>query len=266
MERGPLVLNFSRFLEEFASRTGAEVVDCTGIGGSRRYCDDDAGGEIRRIILSRLFPGPSSSPSHIARWIDTGDYHYLSAIIASLTGRPFDLVLIDNHPDMQEPAFGGLLSCGGWVRTLLESCGNLGRVGIIGIDPSLACRTEGFGSRVKVLTREDIGAAEGKELEETIRGFISSVTSGNPIYLSLDKDVLDTETYLTNWSQGTMSVGQLETVLETVFSISEVVGADVCGGPSPSGNDPLPQRNLETDVRLWNIIDNLLKKQYLCRD
>ena len=33
---------------------------------------------------------------------------------------PFRLILFDNHTDMQPPAFGGLLSCGGWAAEALE--------------------------------------------------------------------------------------------------------------------------------------------------
>ena len=61
-----------------------------------------------------------------------------------------------------------------------------------------------------------------------------------------------------------MALHQLETVLETVFSMRRVSGVDVCGGLPASKGGVDPEINLKTDVKLWEIIDNLLKKQYLC--
>ena len=36
-------------------------------------------------------------------------------------GEPFQLLVLDNHTDMQLPAFGGILSCGGWIAHALET-------------------------------------------------------------------------------------------------------------------------------------------------
>ena len=45
---------------------------------------------------------------------------------------PFRLILFDNHTDMQPPAFGGLLSCGGWAAEALEKLPHLQEVILIG--------------------------------------------------------------------------------------------------------------------------------------
>ena len=47
---------------------------------------------------------------------------------------PFRLILFDNHTDMQPPAFGGLLSCGGWAAEALEKLPHLQEVILIGPD------------------------------------------------------------------------------------------------------------------------------------
>ena len=80
------------------------------IEGTTCYCDPDAEAEISR----RLVPEPGER----MRWIDSGDYHFVTKILAAREQSPFTLVLVDNHPDDQAPAFGGVLSCGSWVRDL----------------------------------------------------------------------------------------------------------------------------------------------------
>lgn len=47
---------------------------------------------------------------------------------------PFNLLVFDNHTDMQLPAFGGLLSCGGWIASALEEVEKLQEVWLIGPD------------------------------------------------------------------------------------------------------------------------------------
>lgn len=264
MPTRPLLLNFSGAGTRFALETGAEVLDLSSLEGTNCYCDPDSEERIRGLLRKVAFPSGMGETAYPVRWIDTGDYHYLSCIIAGESRRPFDLLLLDNHPDMQEPALGDILSCGDWVKTMLDRNHMLGNVGIIGIDGSLKECTSGYGRRVRVVTREEIGDSTGEKLEGIVREIISFDTLDNDIYLSIDKDVLDCEIYKTDWSQGTMALHQLETVLETVFSMRRVSGVDVCGGLPASKGGVDPEINLKTDVKLWEIIDNLLKKQYLC--
>ena len=84
--------------------------------GTCCYCDAAS----REQILSGL---PAVLPR--LRWIDSGDYHYMSHLLALREKEPFHLVLLDHHPDNQEPAFGGVLSCGSWVKEMEEENGLL---------------------------------------------------------------------------------------------------------------------------------------------
>lgn len=82
--------------------------DYQQIAGSRCYCSEDAGNEIRRMI--------SAMPLHAVHYIGTGDFHYQTLFWLERITEPFALVLLDNHPDDQPGAFGEeLLSCGNWV-------------------------------------------------------------------------------------------------------------------------------------------------------
>ena len=97
------------FLQKLQERgVPYRLVRLGDIEGTTCYCDPDAEAEISR----RLVPEPGER----MRWIDSGDYHYVTRILAAREQAPFTLVLVDNHPDDQAPAFGGVLSCGSWVR------------------------------------------------------------------------------------------------------------------------------------------------------
>ena len=103
-----LVHMSSLFSDENWSPEGAISVDLQHLEGTTCYCDADVESEIVRAL--------NPLPLNALHWIDGGDYHYLSDIFMRRLEAPAKLVLFDNHPDDQEPAFGeGILSCGGWV-------------------------------------------------------------------------------------------------------------------------------------------------------
>ena len=115
------------FLQKLQERgVPYRLVGLGDIEGTTCYCDPDAEAEISR----RLVPQPGER----MRWIDSGDYHYVTRILAAREQAPFTLVLVDNHPDDQAPAFGGVLSCGSWVRDLREASPMLEEVWTLGPD------------------------------------------------------------------------------------------------------------------------------------
>lgn len=205
---------------EYRFPDGTEFVDLSSVPGTSCYCDDDA----REAI--RCYFDQAGRAEKSLNFIDSGDYHYVSALSIERIREPFSLVLLDNHPDMQAPAFGGdILSCGGWVRWALERMPMLQRVLIIGIDPSLAGETEGFGSRVTVLPREETDS--GQKQLAALKTWLGA--SREPVYLSIDKDVLAPEFASTDWDQGSMTQDTLLEICRTVAGCGRLLGTDVCG-------------------------------------
>ena len=200
------------------------------IEGTCCYCDPEAEAEISR----RLDPQPEER----VRWIDSGDYHYVSKILAAREREPFTLVLVDNHPDDQAPAFGGVLSCGSWMKELRESCPMLEEAWTLGPDHRI----------------RNLSGTVDRELEEGIDDLVAAL-EGKRVYLSVDKDVLDRTFARTDWSQGTYSLDTLKGWLERLLRL-DVVAVDVCGGLSPAqGAKPQDLRvNGETDVELQEWI------------
>ena len=209
-------------------------VELGEIEGTVCYCDAAAEAEIRR----RLAPGADAG----IRWIDSGDYHYVTKILAEFQQEPFVLVLVDNHPDDQEPAFGGVLSCGSWVKALKESQPKLKEVWTLGPD-----------HRIR-------GPEVDRELEEGIGDLLEAV-EGKRVYLSIDKDVLGREWSRTDWSQGTYSPARLKGWLDGLLRM-DVVVVDICGELSPEkGATPEDLRvNGELNVELQEFILDYLKR------
>ena len=149
-------------------------------------------------------------------FFDNGNYHYMSKIWTDMVQEPFSLVIFDHHPDMQAPKFGGILSCGGWV----------------------------------------LAAREGLPLLKADYLNTADIPGGLPVYLSIDLDVMPPQFARTDWSQGVHSLEQVLEILQAVFSQTEVVAVDVCGGITPEkGGTPEDLRiNKETDEALFRFL------------
>ena len=243
MKTGLLIADFTGVYAEegFLQKLQERGVPYRRVGlgdleGTTCYCDPAAEAEIRR----RLVPEPAER----MRWIDSGDYHYVTKILAGFQEEPFDLVLIDNHPDDQAPAFGGVLSCGGWVKALQECQPMLEDVWTLGPDHRI---------------RNASGTVD-RELEAEIDD-LAAALEGKRVYVSIDKDILDREWARTDWSQGTYSLDTLKGWLDRLLRL-DVVAVDVCGELAPAkGATPEDLRgNFETNVELQDFILGYLKR------
>jgi len=197
---------------KMVSSAGASVLDLRSLEGTCCYCDALAEASLKEAIAPY---GPEGR-----HWIDTGDYHYLSLLWMEKVDVPFDLLLLDNHPDDQAPAFGsGILSCGGWVKRAKETLPLLGEV---------------FWNR-------DVPP------------------SSRPLYISLDTDVLSPEWARTDWSQGEMTLDSLLQILSAAAANRRVIGIDICGGLTlEKGAAPQDlQTNVSTRERLLEFLNGL---------
>jgi len=200
-------------------------LDLSGLEGTTCYCDDAA----RDSILSAL---PEDLPR--VRWMDSGDYHYLSHLLALRETEPFHLVLLDNHRDDLEPSFGGVLSCGGWVAAMRRENPMLRDVLTVGPEGCPRDIPEGW-------------------LEDR---------RGERVYLSLDKDILSPDYARTDWSQGTFTLEEVKAMLSRLMDGTVAVGAvDICGELSGSKGGGLQDYavNLRTNIELMDFISDNLK-------
>ena len=116
------------FMEGLRLSGEATWINCTDIPGTDCYCDDEAVETIRRRIADADIKDADG-----IHFFDNGNYHYMSKIWTDMVQEPFSLVVFDHHPDMQEPRFGNILSCGGWVKNVLGENKFVNNVVIIGV-------------------------------------------------------------------------------------------------------------------------------------
>ena len=221
-------MNFSGIYKEQQFWQTGEIqrniswVEVQELPGSNCYCDGDAMETLRQKLEEFDADG--------IHFIDSGNYHYMSRIWLEKLNTPFRLVVFDNHTDMQPPAFGGLLSCGGWVAASLEELPLLKEVLLVGPDQEAFDQTEPvLREKVRFLSREKLGEMA---LEEKV-SFFEELTAELPTYLSVDKDVLCPEEASTTWSQGEMTLEELCEFVKILLEKQDILGMDVCGECDP---------------------------------
>jgi arginase family enzyme len=217
VESKNVIMDFSGIYEQenFYRHTHFHWIDCRDIAGTNCYCTPQAAGEIRRRI--------ADSPVGGIHFLDSGDYHYVSEFWMEKIREPFHLLIFDYHSDMQPPKFPELLSCGCWVKSAMEKNPMLRRVCIIGPDERAFSVIEPqFRGRLLCISLQALQEAGTWEKIEELQ-------SSLPLYISIDKDVLNTYFARTDWSQGGLSLKVLERLLELFARQNKVLGIDICG-------------------------------------
>ncbi len=178
--------------------------------------------------------------------LGSGDFHHLTHLLVARVPvtEPFDVVVLDNHPDNMRFPWG--IHCGSWVHHVaalpqvravhvLGICsGDIGwrhawenRLSAIyrgrvyywsvGVDTAWA-NLVGLGRKVRTFST----------LASLIEAFAESRRADEtPVYLSIDKDVLSPTVVPTNWDQG---VATLEQALDLIAVVAgKVIASDITG-------------------------------------
>lgn len=261
------IYEYQPFMQELrkknAKTTDFHWLDCTKIVGTDCYCDDDAIKEINELIdnAERSSGSINSNSAETApgiHFFDNGNYHYMSKLWTDRLQEPFTLIVFDHHPDMQPPRFGGILSCGGWVKEVLDHNKFIQNVVIIGVKDELVetVRKElsqsgeanildkvTFIKESEILKEPPASAgmpSNGSVLQKSAilkpvileptgdRIHLSSNISPN-IYISIDKDALAPAYAATNWDQGSLSTESLKKIITELAANHKIFGIDICG-------------------------------------
>ena len=261
------IYEYQPFMQELRKKTAKTTdfhwLDCTKIVGTDCYCDDDAIKEINELIdnAERSSGSINSNSAETApgiHFFDNGNYHYMSKLWTDRLQEPFTLIVFDHHPDMQPPRFGGILSCGGWVKEVLDHNKFVQNVVIIGVKDELVetVREELLQSGEANILDKVSFITESKILNETFasagmtsnnsvsqkpviqkpiileptgdRIHLSSNISPN-IYISIDKDALAPAYAATNWDQGSLSTESLKKIITELAANHKILGIDICG-------------------------------------
>lgn len=243
-----VIMNFSgiyknqNFYKNYAEEEEIFWTELSDLSGCNCYCDAEASDRIRKEI--QAFTGNG------LHFIDSGNYHYMTRLWLEKLQIPFRLLVFDNHTDMQPPAFGGLLSCGGWIAASLEELPLLQEVILVGPDEEAYTQVEpDLQQKVLFLSREKLSTMTAEEKV----GFFNNLSEDLPLYVSVDKDVLCKGDASTTWSQGDMHLSELMSFLELVLERQNILGMDVCGecDMDSCSEDFLNDHANEAILRLW---------------
>ena len=242
-----VIMNFSGIYknQNFYKNYAEEEIfwtELSDLSGCNCYCDAEASDRIRKEI--QAFTGKG------LHFIDSGNYHYMTRLWLEKLQIPIRLLVFDNHTDMQPPAFGGLLSCGGWIAASLEELPLLQEVILVGPDEEAYTQVEpDLQQKVLFLSREKLSTMTAEEKE----GFFNNLSEDLPLYVSVDKDVLCKGDASTTWSQGDMHLSELMSFLELVLERQNILGMDVCGecDMDSCSEDFLNDHANEAILRLW---------------
>ncbi len=212
-----IILDFSHIYPEGIESQvkGLKRIDVSDISGTDMYCSEEAEKELSERI--------SPYGLHGIHFLDNGNYHYMTRIFTDRIREPFALVLYDNHTDMQKPEFPQILSCGDWAGAALRGNPYLKQMILAGPEQSTLDEIEPeLRKKLICISREEI---EERKVDDKL----PLIKMDLPVYISIDKDVLDRSEARTNWDQGEMPLFVLEKLLLEVFEHQPVIGVDICG-------------------------------------
>lgn len=207
---------------DFAS--DVDFLELKDLQGTNCYCDEEAEKAIKERIQKY---GPEG-----IHFLDSGNYHYVSKLWLDKIEEEFELLVFDHHTDMQEPMFGDILSCGGWIKAALDRNPLLKRVYLAGPPENGGREAEEYGR----LSGGGNGTQAGRVIwmgEDDLKdaGCMERVlgNSGLPLYISLDKDILDVLGAVTNWDQGGAALGDVLSCIRAAAACRNIIGLDICG-------------------------------------
>ncbi|MBU0548228.1 MAG: arginase family protein [Candidatus Omnitrophica bacterium] len=255
------ILNFDNSIiqqPKLLSQYPVKITDFTSLASSVRLY---MSGAERKKIADSLLSQEKDCPT----FLGSGDFHHISEILTSQINQPTCLVIFDFHPDWDilPPRFG----CGSWVSQALENK-NISKCILIGMGSDdlsgIALQTGNLASltanRLEIYPfrhkpsrigfrhipeNYSITARRGfltskviwHELEkEDLSEFILKLIKRLPtqkVYISIDKDCLNSDFALTNWEEGCLRLDQLLIMLKIIRNNLDIIGLDITGDYSP---------------------------------
>ena len=226
-----VVLDFDGSVAPLA---GAETIELADRQEEIRY-------GCRRRALD-LLPGLGQDVR--LAFLGSGDFHHVTFTLIKRMNRPMQVVVLDNHPDNMRYPFG--IHCGSWVSHVAR-LPFVSRVHVAGITSRDVEGLHAFENRLRPLqlgkvaywcvgrdltALRRLGARDVHSFDttQTMLDALSQALSDDPVYLSIDKDVLAEDVVRTNWDQGVMRLEELEAAIAMLRG--RITGSDVTGDVS----------------------------------
>jgi hypothetical protein len=250
--------------------------------------------------LDRIF----GAADYLDPWITllgSGDFHHLTLALLRRQRHPFNLLVIDKHPDW----LGGwpLLHCGAWlhhaaqlpqVRRIFHLGGDadfdnalrwlaprqLVRKKKIVVLPAVRQLQRGFWSGVpnQPLRRNRDALVDRDRLEELLWPHLDELDR-LPLYISLDKDAMWMPESIANWDAGHLDLTEIQEIIQFFLKAAgnDLIGMDITGDWSRVQMQGLVRRLLHRfehprlrvdaeQARLCNERTNLMLLRFLQHD
>jgi hypothetical protein len=188
-------------------------------------------------------------------WYGSGDFHHVTLALLRRLRQPFNLLVLDNHPDWMRLV--PFLHCGTWLAhaarlPLLQRVFHVGgdvdfdnayralapwkhlRSGKIVVVPAVRRYTRfPWRALAHEPLREPAREASRERVAEVLRPFAGDLAQ-YPLYVSLDKDVMVAGDSVVNWDSGHLSLAEVLAVLEVACGFAgRLAGMDIVGDWSP---------------------------------
>lgn len=215
-------------------------------------------GQFRRFELDlACLVGTAADARPIVTLYGSGDFHHTTLALLRRQTAPFNLLLLDKHPDWVRGV--PFLHCGTWLahalrlpllKRVYHAGGDLDfdnfyrwaapwselRSGRLTVFPAVRAFTRGAWSEVRpapLRTRLDT-ALDALHLGELLRPHRSELAA-RPLYVSLDKDVMRRDDAVVNWDSGYLSLAEVGAVVGAFLDAAQgrLAGMDVLGDWSP---------------------------------
>ncbi|XBS69790.1 hypothetical protein ABK905_26495 [Acerihabitans sp. KWT182] len=190
---------------------------------------------------------PQLAGDHGCVFTGSGDFHHLTHLLLQRLVKqpPFILVVCDNHPDNMRYPFG--IHCGSWVYWA-SRLPQVTHIHVLGIGSSDIAVSHAWENHWRPLLRKKLtywninigtgwlnwlGAKNSSRRYGDADGLITDFLSRfahdgeQPVYLSIDKDVLSPQVVNTNWDQGSFEERHLNQLIDACRG--RLIGADITG-------------------------------------
>jgi len=201
--------------------------------------------------------GSATDETPALSFLGSGDFHHVSLAMLRRVPQPFNLLILDNHPDWMRGI--PFLHCGTWlhhaaqlanVRTIYHVGGNVDfdnrfrllapwqalRSGKIHVISGIRRFERGAWSEVAfpALRFQPNREASPRRIDQLLHPLRAELARW-PLYVSLDKDVLTAKDAVVNWDSGHLMLAEVENVLSAFVDAAhhQLVGMDIVGDWSP---------------------------------
>jgi hypothetical protein len=220
----------------------------------RMGCSLPAFRRFEKALSSRCI---QQAAGPVLTFYGSGDFHHITLALLRRLRRPFNLLVLDKHPDWMRGI--PMMHCGTWLNHALRSA-NIRRVfhlggdldfdnafrllapwgrlrsGTVTVIPAVRPFTRG---RWKELPNRPLRAAVDEpvtsaRLDELCAGARSDLAR-YPLYITLDKDVMSVSDAIVNWDSGYLQLSEVQCLLNWFLSAcgGRLAGMDILGDWSP---------------------------------